>query len=693
MSINVSSVKPDPTVFKPSLPLTISSTLTSPENLIAGALAGGAALFGASLPLTMAIGGGAILLQKLFKKIVSGGEALRPAAFLSAESTSSEIRGGVHSLIIPPVLECVKKMDTPNSKKLEKGLENILFYVQHFDYTGLTNHRLVELCKEKIRNLNPGEMIALPCSHFSPSNSGHLMIAVFERKADSFSVTIHNSNGINHYEKCDLGKSLYQTGLQIDEVQLPNLFPFIEGLSRLHSVRSKNSRDKLYRELVPALKGKFAAPSDDSRIWNKDQQGMSCSGESVKCLIRSLLTKEEYNEFKMRFFSSMVIKLEQGLESGHFWEQTADHHLILKMLKLKLMGMPKEHMEKEVLDILKKPDSIEPSSLAKLSKHVEKRFWDFVFGETLIEQDKYMLKVFDLLNPKINCLKLNLEFFPIEDDVEELCIQTTALFKKLEKDPAFSVKERQELFAAFKDFERFKSKTKVLENENNLLLEKINRLNEAMIPYFKGHPTQPFIADLFKAMDLIKQKKDPTELLMAAFKKVQDNLGTLGTQAYGNARLVLEDFYGLYHTHYPVTSEQLRSFSDDATELSMPAYEKVQNSLRSLDTRTCAEVRLVLEDFYELYHTHYPETPEELRSFAVIELILGSLIDKLNQTSPDYLPDVFIKSSLNRLFQWHLDDTIKGSVWEEAMRADYQLEKDKVKAVARSPVQIPKYLK
>src|ERR1700722_20498481 len=111
MSVNMNSTSKiaDSTRFHSGPLLAISSTLTSPPNLLGYAVAGGATLLGASLPVTTAIGTGAALLAICMDTFIIGGNSLRPAVFLGAEELSFFIEGGRHSLIVPPVLECVKK--------------------------------------------------------------------------------------------------------------------------------------------------------------------------------------------------------------------------------------------------------------------------------------------------------------------------------------------------------------------------------------------------------------------------------------------------------------------------------------------------------------------------------------------------------------------------------------------------------
>jgi hypothetical protein len=648
--MSVSQIKSDPTVFTSSPALELSSIVMDPRSLIAGGLAGGARLLGASPTLSLAIGAGAWALQSLFKNIVSGGDHLRPAVFLSAEQESDKIRGGIHSLTIPPVVECLEKMNAPHARNAAKALKDILFYVQHFDYTGLTNGALIRQCKDAVLDLKIGEVFAMPCSIFSIIGGGHCMIALFERKADGFVVTIHNPDPISHYKKGVAGKQIKQTGLQIENVQLEELTHFIDVLAKQHAVGKDGLFTMIFKfyDHVKDLHGKFSPPSSDTRLWSEGQKGLSCSGYSVKCLVRSLLSKEEYKEFQTRFMAQMVKKLSQGMKLGYFWENTPDHHLILKMLKLKLQGCPKRWMDPEVIEMINKKEDVQPSLLGELSWRCERRFWDLLFGPVDFSRESPSpSRIFDGLHPQLAKDKMTIDAYQfcsekqLEEALLNLNAENTALFEKIHEDKSFTSEERSQLQSAYKDYKSFKV-DKTDPKCFDQFLKKINKVHEAMVPYFIKNPKNEFVRKIHETIELIKQNKikEAKQQLAAAF---------------------------------------------------LTAKEELEN----LDPQMCVETCIAFEHFYDLCLFHFPETAEELECFAGLQLFFTKYREKTagsNQALPLDLPMHFSKMQfISTLFKRPLDGVIKGSIWDEGMRNAYKQERDFQKTIAESEVQIPEY--
>lgn len=644
------SIKPigAPGLFA-STALQVKTTLASPGNLVAGTLACGAVLLGASLPVVVMVGGGALVAKKLLNNVMYGGDALRPAVFIGAERMSKHTPYGLHSMTVPPVLECVKKMSGANAERLQSCLENILFYEKHFDYSGLTNRQLVGLCKKALIDLKDGEIFALPCSSFSCSSVSHCMIAVFEKKGDHFLITIHNSNPpALHYWKNAHGKKLDQTALQIDDVDLSHACTFVEELEKLHAVRSKNSAQKLYRMILPALSGKLVAPSSDPRLWDKGQIGPSCSGYSVKCLAKSLLSRDEYREFKARFLSLMIKKLADGIHSHRFWEQTSDHYMILKILKLELRGCNKKYIEKDMQDILSHIDDIDPSFLGTLSEKVSKKIWGLwdLFLNTHSKSKSNRedsLDLFNALNHE-DCFTHRRIVIHVLDnglkatmrEIDETVRKVDVLFDQIDLS-AFSSAEKRELIAAHDDYRKFYAKGPKNSADIEQLLEKITRFKAATIPHYKKHFQNGFATHLLEAIQLLKDKQ---------VKQAKSAL----TEAY---------------------KESLACDHPDAV--------------------VCAEARLIYDAFSELSRTRYPQTAGELECFAAIELILQSLKAKIDPQDKDLFPSIS-SDALISLFRGSFDSVLTKSIWEGPMHAAYQSIRDGVRALRGAVPQVSESL-
>lgn len=545
-------------VFTTSYCSRLWSNISSPAVLASGAVMGASALMGATLPVCAAIGAGFWIGEKLFKKVVSGGEALRPGVFLAAEHLSKSVEGGVPSLTIPPILAILRKMDSPNAGVALQCLENTLAYAENFDYSGLGNGPLVSSYQKLVGDLKPGELTALPCSVFYPI-SGHVMIASFACKVDgTFRVRIHNGGEGSNYHHKSKNSSVFQTAFEIDGVELPQILEFIADLAPLHAMRKNNSTQKLYKEIIPKLKGKILPASKDERLWGTGQTGNSCSGYSYNCFIKSILTPEEYKQFEARFLSHIIEQLVQGLESSYrFWEQSSDHIKALGILRAKQLAL----MPEEGLEFKQVPK--EPSRLGKFSGQTNHLFWKLIFRpkEILSKQDDsrridyYKERVLANLNPRIQYLRdrLNLTLDPARFKVLIESLNTE--IKKVDQEVNRSRLRSQEIKAmvhALQSYFEIAEKyinTKADDFEKESLAKAQQDLNikamcveNALFPHFKAQVSTPLAKQFLLSAQCLGQKNYEMcrEHLTQAYQLPQED-GMLSTKEIGECLCALHE--------------------------------------------------------------------------------------------------------------------------------------------------------
>lgn len=356
--------------FKPTVPKRLWQFISSPRTLVMGAAIGISTAVGCSTLLGVGVSGLAALGLKLFKNIVSGGAFLRSGAFVGFESLFTDVQGGLPTWTIPPILECVQRLDTPNAKVAKQCLENILLYESEFDYHGLANGSLVAYQQRLLSNLQPGQIMALPCSSFSLRNpNGHIAFAsIICQSNGKFTLHVHNAGcgAENHHAN----KYVTQTAYEINEIEQNKMLEFIEKLADLHAIWSDHSMNTLYATLLPKLGGIKSRSRPDPRVWLTTQTSESCAGYSVKCLLKALLSENEYLQFEEIFLDYIGEKLSQGMTSPwRFWEKTSKHQRLLEAIKLKC----------------KKDDfiqnlQIKPSFLGRLAQKIEESFWHQIFG-------------------------------------------------------------------------------------------------------------------------------------------------------------------------------------------------------------------------------------------------------------------------------------------------------------------------
>ena len=151
MSVLESSAVYEPSrAFQPSFPATSLSRITAPRTMIALTTLSVTMLMGASLPISVVTTGAALLTQKFFIKVISGGDVLRSSVFTGAEHISKiDIQGGLPIITIPPLYDVLNKMGYEDAVVAKNCLESILNYENHFDYIGINNSVLVSDLIEK----------------------------------------------------------------------------------------------------------------------------------------------------------------------------------------------------------------------------------------------------------------------------------------------------------------------------------------------------------------------------------------------------------------------------------------------------------------------------------------------------------------------------------------------------------------
>lgn len=420
-----SNVNPYPPLLKFSPPLSkrIWDCVSSPSFLTAVGTTALTSLTNSSWSFCAVAVGGVLITKNLFKKIISGGDYLRPGVFLGAEGMSvTDVQGGILSLTIPPIYESLRELNTENAKIIQSCLDNILSYLNSFDYSGLGNSALIEHQQKVVARLEPGQITALPCGWFAPTvGVGHVMIvSICSKPNKKFLLKIFNAGegAVYHYQKSatlpddTLTLEHVQVTLEIDEVRQTELQNFIADIAKLHAFRPKNSSKKLYEEIIPKLNGIILEPNKDPRLWMHPQSGNSCSGYTLKCLIKSILSVTEYKQFMSIFLSRTEEKLKNGLESPwRFWEHTSYHQITLKEIRIKLLQIENKNTLESKTDSDTKisfqslDDNVTKpiGLLGCIAEKTQKKFWQAIFDplSVLKENDPN-----DYLEYKLTKLKI-----------------------------------------------------------------------------------------------------------------------------------------------------------------------------------------------------------------------------------------------------------------------------------------------
>ncbi len=274
----------------------------------------------------------------IFENWLESKDDLRAAIFIGSEHLSKKgIQGASVTMILPPVISALKKLDFPNASVALNLFENILNDETYSNHAGIfTNDVAVSHRQEIIRKLKPGEFTCC----FAPSPQ-HAMCASFHRRHDGkFLVRIHNGGeGVeNHYFIDGDSGRYYQTTYEIDEVEESKVLEFIKELAKFRKWGFGKKTEDLYKKLIPMLDGIKLDRNLDPRLWSPPQIGGSCSGYSFYCLIKSILTASEFEQFEAAFLNESAESLDEGLNSSwRFWKQTPYHAQALKEIRIRLL--------------------------------------------------------------------------------------------------------------------------------------------------------------------------------------------------------------------------------------------------------------------------------------------------------------------------------------------------------------------
>lgn len=518
--------------FQPSRTTRLMSYLTSPKT-IAGAIgAGAAALAGCAAPACLVAGGAVVTIQQLFIKAVTGGKTLRSATYIQADHLARlNIQGGFRSIIIPPVLQALEKMDGINALKARNALQSFLTFEDYFDYLGINNHFLLQDFIQKVQQLQPGQLVAWTLSYMTLPPGGHVILGSIDcTEKGKYRLSIHNGgDGVESYHYCrydkESGRKLYQTTLEIGDIELPELTTFIKAAAANQAFRRGNSAKKLY-ELTPVLKGKFLPPTQDPRYWLRTQMGNSCSGYSVKCFLKTILTPEEYYTIRKLFLQNSVDSLKNGLQNGWFFEKTENHEVVLKELNAKLMRL--EGTEQGRTAIFKH------SLAASIASNVQGKFWAGIFPMSYVAANAMKLGK-DSFN--FNRLLKHKFFKKLNDSYGEVvkAREWSKNFRALENSQkAF----QSELI----DFYQKMDKSKFLEKEKSELENCILEIQEKGKVMKFNFDNQSCILARFSEIVFSKFKMDLVDPLAIKLKGVIDHLNT---ENFKEARAQLESAFKL----------------------------------------------------------------------------------------------------------------------------------------------------
>lgn len=378
MSIQPYKFVPMSTPFEPSLGAKGIAFITSPKAMPLWLGAGASALTDCSKAMCLLAMIVAYVVYTLLIKTLSGGSTLRSAAFNEAEHLSKkEVMGGLPFITVPPVIKALDKMDSNNALAAKSALEGLLAYDAHFERFGF-NHLLMRDIGDTIQKMKPGQIIAIPLGFMSITLEGHVIVGSIQCVEEGkFILRIHNGGeGVerHHYRRTEQesGRQLYQTTLEIGAVSHSKLLDFIKSAATNSTFYRKHSTEKMY-SLIDPLETSILPPNEDARYWMREQSGNSCSGYSIKCFLKFMLSAEEFRQYRIHFLELAIAELGKGLKSGHFYERTREHQLVFSELCTKYRKLTN-------CDIDPSAGQIESSSmLAHFASRLQSAFWTFVF--------------------------------------------------------------------------------------------------------------------------------------------------------------------------------------------------------------------------------------------------------------------------------------------------------------------------
>jgi len=154
------------------------------------------------------------------------------------------------------------------------------------------------------------------------------------------------------------GKLKFQTALQILDVSAKTLCGD-DFLPALFALRDVGEISTLYCRVLPMLDGTLAPPSDDPRLWSHGQMGESCYVSCCIALVRSLLDKEAYQQFRERARLSLLLDI---------WNATREYgqsNTMTKVVGLEIVRKLERSYRKRSLAL--------PSELEDISRQLKAR--------------------------------------------------------------------------------------------------------------------------------------------------------------------------------------------------------------------------------------------------------------------------------------------------------------------------------
>ncbi len=312
-------------VFRPSTCTRVTATLTAPGTLATAGVVAGSLLLGASLPVVALAGGAFVAGSRLFSKIITGGEVMRSALFFVANRIDSKplsyIEGGFVTKIAPLYLKILKEMRSEKAQKAHNALQSAIEFEHCFNDLGIANGYLIQDLLNYIQKLVPGQKVALSLGYKSIFAGGHVIIASIERQEEGkFTLHLHNQGENSGYHPDN------QSTLTVSDIEEKNLAVFIRKANSLRTLHMENMGSSIYTALL-LLKGTFQGASKDPKDKQEDQNGNSCSGYSIRCFLKTVLSQETFNELEERIVTTAIETLRKGIEES-FLESGRDHRMV-----------------------------------------------------------------------------------------------------------------------------------------------------------------------------------------------------------------------------------------------------------------------------------------------------------------------------------------------------------------------------
>jgi len=358
-----------PIPFRPSRCAQATAFAAAPATLTTVGILGGSALFGLSLPVSL-LGGAAFLgFSQLFSRILTGGEVLRPAVFFTNDTLGDEkmIMGGFVSNNIPFYLEVLEGMDAEDANMAKSCLSSALQFERNFSDLGIGNKFLIQDLLKHINGLRPGQKTAFSLGWKNVLAISHVVFASIEREESGrFRVRLHNKG-----QECGRHHNTQAT-LEIGEIEDKNLAVFLRKALSLRTLHLADQGRAIYNALL-LLEGIFKGSSKDPKDEEKNHNGMSCSGYSIRCFLKTVLSPESFLQFEERLINQSIIRLQKRMEQGSFLDNCMEHRTAYNAL------------------CAKRPDlNITPIDVNKVSfpsryaSNIHSVWWNFYFTSPLL---------------------------------------------------------------------------------------------------------------------------------------------------------------------------------------------------------------------------------------------------------------------------------------------------------------------